>query len=58
MKDVIRCFKTEAEVTKSKYMRTELNMKGRKAKIKYVRTNERIERTAQMYEETGETSHA
>lgn len=53
VKDVVKCLKKEAEVTNRMYMRMELRMEGKKRKRKYVKIDERIERTVKKYEETG-----
>lgn len=48
-------FEKEAEVTNRMYMRIELRIEGKKRKRKYVKIDERIERTLTKYEETGDT---
>ena len=54
VKDVVRCLKKEAEVTDNTYMKMELSMNGKKRKTKYLKIDERIQRTVQNYEGTGD----
>lgn len=54
VKDVIYCLKKEAETTTHVHMRLELNLEGKKRKTKYVKSDERIMKTVQKYQETGD----
>lgn len=54
IQDVIACLKSEAENTNIMYMRMELHLEGKKRKKLYVNIDEKIRRSYEMYEHTGD----
>lgn len=54
IKDVIDCMKKEAENSASVFMRSKLNMEGKRRKKKYMKLDERLEKTVKKYEEDGD----
>lgn len=54
IKDVIFCFKSEAELSACMYMRMELNLAGKKRKKTYVELDKKLERAVKKYEENGD----
>lgn len=52
--ELIQCLKTEAEKSACMYMKIQLNLEGKRRKLKYRKTDAGIERTMKKYEETGD----
>ena len=54
IKELIQCLKTEAENSACTYMRIQLNLEGKRRKLKYRKVDAGIEKTMKKYEETGD----
>lgn len=54
LKDVLLCLKREAESSAFMYMRAELNLEGKRRKTTYQKLDERIEKTINKYEASGD----
>lgn len=53
IKDLIQCLKTEAEHSAYMYMTKQLNLEGKRRKLKYKKMDAAIQKTIKKYEENG-----